>query len=236
MEEGIDFDNLEEQKEVVNPKEIVIKQEVINKLKEETKRRSLGEGGEFLAILLSKDGVVCDAVSVGFSAHDRVIGADMETIIESIAPYLLKGLKVTGDYHNHTNENIEAYTAAGYSPSFAVSPSASDLDLSYIKGMQEEFGLQSFPRIIGAYLKDRDEVILSGVNILREYSQDEEKQFEIPDPFYVEDEPDDLGIKLLQPTYTNPVKLLELGVIEPIKVNVENNGSLAEIPNPLLQK
>lgn len=91
-----------------------------------------------------------------------------------------------------------------------------------------------YPRIITAYSKGQDKVILNAFDIKRGITSDESGMIGFSDPTFVEEEPDELGIQMHASVFTNPAKLAETKAVEFIGIKtVGMNGSIQEVSNDL---
>ena len=95
----------------------------------------------------------------------------------------------------------------------------------------ERLGQTDYPRIIGAVSEEKG-VIISGFQILRQPSDAEEKQIEIEEPVYIWEEPDENGITLKPSLYSDPRKMIQMGIVKPVDVVIPVVGGDITMPSP----
>lgn len=226
----------EDRAEKPAPKDVVVKEELLNSLNAKTKRKALAEEGEFWMFLLGKDGQATESVSIGLG-HSWGISANPEQVVADLKSWTEKGYAVIADYHNHPQSSITIYQAAGFPEVYATSPSDADLDMDAksVRGLVlSRLGQNPYPRIIAAYSKEQDKVLLSAFELKRGITSDESKMIGFNDPTFVEEEPDELGIQIHAGIFTNPSKLAGIKAIEFVDIKtVVANGSIHGVTNDL---
>lgn len=214
------------------PARIIIKEDVIAYLNASTKEYNLQGRGEFWVFLLGRGQEVEKYVGVGTGYQHGVI-ASPEEVIEKLRPHTERGYKVLADYHNHPHTSVADYQIAGYPAAYATSPSIpSDFDSPIRKAVLDELHQLPYPRIISAYSEEDGGVLMNAFNVLRQPTREEESTVLFEEPIVIHEVPDATGITMLPSKYSNPKKLIEKGIIEPINIQASlNNGGTMEIPN-----
>lgn len=196
--------------------EVVISEKILIAVAEETKKRSLQNSGEFFVFILD-NGEEQIHVRVGIG-HSSGVSYSPEQAIKSLKPYISNGYRIAADYHNHTPESVRVYKEKGMPAEYAFSPSGADLSSDVPERLKIEFAQGDYPHLIGVYSQDDERVYINGFKYNREPSDEENKEIEFKDPFYIGQEPDELGIKLLASLYTDPKVLKNKGIISNIQI------------------
>ncbi len=186
----------EGQTERLKSKDVIIEEQLLKRLNDETKRKAQAGEGEFWVFLLGKEGKATEVVSVGLG-HSWGISANPEQVIAELNPWIEKGYSIIADYHNHPPSSIDVYQAAGFPEVYATSPSEADLDIDAksVRGLVlSKLNQEPYPRIIAIYSKSQDKVVINAFDIKRGITPDESKMIGFDDPTFVEEEPDELGI------------------------------------------
>ncbi len=207
--------------------EVVISEDILKEVATETRKRSINNSGEFLIYILD-NGEEQVSVRVGIG-HSFGVSYSPEIAISTLKPYIEKGFRIVADYHNHPPESVLVYKEKGMPGEYAFSPSISDVSSNIPYKITTAFKHSNYPHLIGVYLDNTDKTYINGFRYNREPSPEESAAIEFDDPFYVEEEADELGIKLLASKYTDLKNLMELGIIDTTQIKLSSNTEIPSI-------
>ena len=234
-----DLEKVQTQQEItINSEELLnnhgqvrLNEKVFSEICNRTVQHNNENSGEFWLFLIGKNDVADETVEVGIGYHSGV-SANTNEVVEKLRPFTENGYKVIADYHNHPKQSVLDYEALNLSDEDAISPSISDIESDIYPTVKEKLGQVDYPRIIGT-VSEKKGVIMGGFQILRQPNYEEEKQIEIEEPIYIVEEPDENGITLKPSLYTDPRKMVQLGIIKPVDVLIPVvNSSDITMPSP----
>lgn len=224
-----DIYNRSSNEKIHDGKEISVDKNLFTSLLERVKQGEKKQR-EFFVYLLGKEDIATIAVNVGIG-YQTGISFTPSQAVEDISPYINEGYKIIADLHNHPDIGI--YESVGYPLEAVTTPSVNDFDSPAYTEVPQQLGQDPYPRIIVAYNQEKDTFAINAYLQNRDLTAEETELWSAPDPNYVEEEPDDLGIVMLPNRCLSPEKLVENNVITLIHIKTVLANEVESIKNCL---
>lgn len=205
-------------------------EDVYKSICDRTRRYDLEGKGEFWLFLMGRDDTAVQTVEVGRGYQSGVV-VSVKEVVEKLRPLVEQGFRVVADYHNHPRQSVLDYRANNRPSEWAVSPSISDIISEIYPAIRQQLGQGAYPRIIGTE-SDEHGIVMSGFQILRMPNPEEEIAISIKEPVKLMEAPDKNGITMLPAEYTDPKKMIELGIVGAVDIVVPTDVGNITYPSP----
>lgn len=159
---------------------------------------------------MGKNGVATVGATVG-KEYGKGVSFTTGEVVDKLFPLIEKGYSVIADLHNHPYTGL--HRSAGFSFSAVTTPSASDFDSQPYVEVPEQLHIPSYPRVIIAHDKEAETYAINAFYQNRDITTEESVEWSIPDPSFVQEEPDEIGIVMQADSFLDPAQLIRNGVI-----------------------